>query len=33
MNPITAPTGGKVTKILVENAQPIEFDQPLAIIE
>ena len=33
MNPITAPTSGKVTKILVENAQPIEFDQPLAIIE
>ena len=33
MNPITAPAGGKVTKILVENAQPIEFDQPLAIIE
>ncbi|MEC7706284.1 MAG: acetyl-CoA carboxylase biotin carboxyl carrier protein subunit, partial [Pseudomonadota bacterium] len=32
MNPITAPTDGKVTKILVENAQPIEFDQPLAII-
>ena len=33
MNPITAQTGGKVIKILVENAQPIEFDQPLAIIE
>ena len=33
MNPITAPTGGKVTKIFVDNAQPIEFDQPLAIIE
>ena len=33
MNPITATTDGKVTKILVENAQPIEFDQPLAIIE
>ena len=33
MNPITATTGGKVKKILVENAQPIEFDQPLAIIE
>ena len=33
MNPITAQKGGKVTKILVENAQPIEFDQPLAIIE
>ena len=33
MNPITAPTDGKVTKIFVDNAQPIEFDQPLAIIE
>jgi len=33
MNPITAPADGKLTQILVENAQPIEFDQPLAIIE
>ncbi len=33
MNPITAPSDGKVTKILVNNAQPIEFDQPLVIIE
>ena len=33
MNPITATLEGKVTKILVENAQPIEFGQPLAIIE
>ena len=33
MNPITAPTAGKVTKILVQNAQPIEFGEALAIIE
>ena len=33
MNPITAPANGTVTKILVDNAQPIEFDQPLAVIE
>ena len=33
MNPIIAPFDGKVTKILVNNAQPIEFDQPFAIIE
>ena len=33
MNPIIAPSDGKVTKILVDNAQPVEFDQPLAIIE
>ena len=33
MNPITAPTDGKLSRVLVDNAQPIEFDQPLAIIE
>jgi acetyl-CoA carboxylase biotin carboxyl carrier protein len=33
MNPITAPKAGRVAKLLVENAQPIEFDQPLVIIE
>jgi acetyl-CoA carboxylase biotin carboxyl carrier protein len=33
MNPITAPTAGKVTKIFVQNAQPIEFGEALAIIE
>ena len=33
MNPIVAPRGGKVTAILVGNAQPVEFDQPLVIIE
>ena len=33
MNPITAPNAGKVTKILVQNAQPIEFGEALAIIE
>ena len=33
MNPIVAPRGGKVTAILVANAQPVEFDQPLVIIE
>ena len=33
MNPITAPADGKLTHVLVDNAQPIEFDQPLAIIE
>ena len=33
MNPITAPRAGTVKQILVENAQPIEFDQPLVIIE
>ena len=33
MNPITTPTAGKVTKIFVQNAQPIEFGEALAIIE
>ena len=32
MNPITAPSGGIVKKILVADGQPVEFDQPLAII-
>ena len=33
MNPITAPTTGKVTKIFIQNAQPIEFGEALAIVE
>ena len=33
MNPISAPSAGKVTKIFVQNAQPIEFGEALAIIE
>ena len=33
MNPITAPAAGKVAKIFVQNAQPIEFGEALAIIE
>ena len=32
MNPITAPEGGVIKKILVADAQPIEFDQPLVVI-
>ncbi|WP_417591299.1 acetyl-CoA carboxylase biotin carboxyl carrier protein [Parasphingorhabdus sp.] len=32
MNPITAETAGTVKSILVENGQPIEFDQPLVVI-
>jgi acetyl-CoA carboxylase biotin carboxyl carrier protein len=33
MNPITAPSGGTVTQVLVENGQPVEFDQPLIVVE
>ncbi len=32
MNPITAPEGGVIKKIMVADAQPVEFDQPLVII-
>ncbi|MCH7628595.1 MULTISPECIES: acetyl-CoA carboxylase biotin carboxyl carrier protein [Novosphingobium] len=32
MNAITAPASGTVKAILVENAQPVEFDQPLVVI-
>ena len=32
MNPITAPRSGTVTAILIDNAQPVEFDQPLVVI-
>jgi acetyl-CoA carboxylase biotin carboxyl carrier protein len=33
MNPILAPRAGKVTQILVGDSQPVEFDQPLVVIE
>ncbi|WP_448501499.1 acetyl-CoA carboxylase biotin carboxyl carrier protein [Sphingomonas sp.] len=33
MNPILAPSAGKVARILVENGQPVEFDQPLVVVE
>ena len=33
MNPIPATRAGKVTQVLVENGQPVEFDQPLIVIE
>ncbi len=33
MNPIIAPRAGKVTQILVSAGQPVEFDQPLVIVE
>lgn len=32
MNPITAPEGGVIMKIMVADAQPVEFDQPLLVI-
>lgn len=33
MNEIEAETSGKIVKILVENGQPVEFGQPMFIIE
>jgi acetyl-CoA carboxylase biotin carboxyl carrier protein len=33
MNPITAPHGGTVTAILIANGAPVEFDQPLVVVE
>ena len=32
MNPITADKAGTIKAILVENGQPVEFDQPLVVI-
>jgi len=33
MNPIPAPRAGKVVEIMVTDAQPVEFGEPLVIIE
>ena len=33
MNPLKSPRDGKVTNIFVEDGQPVEYDQPLFIIE
>jgi len=33
MNPITATAPGTVKAILVDNGQPVEFDQPLVVVE
>lgn len=33
MNPITAPAAGTVVQVLVANEQPVEYDEPLIVIE
>ena len=33
MNPIHAPAAGTVKAILIDNGQPVEFDQPLVVVE
>lgn len=32
-NPVKAPRAGKVTKVLIENGSPVEYGEPLMIIE
>jgi len=32
-NPIKAPKSGTVSQILVDNARPVEFGEPLMIVE
>ena len=31
MNPITAPKSGTIKQVMVSDAQPVEFDQPLVV--
>ena len=33
MNPITSPRAGTVQTVLVQNGQPVEYDQPLVVVE
>ena len=33
MNPIESDRAGTVTAILVENGQPVEFEQPLFVVD
>ena len=33
MNQIEADKSGRISKILVDNGDPVEFDQPLFVIE
>ncbi len=33
MNPIAAPRSGTVKQVFVVDAQPVEFDQPLVVVE
>ena len=33
MNPITAPAAGTVRAIMINNGSPVEFDQPLIVVE
>lgn len=33
MNPIPAPRGGKIVELIVADGQPVEYGEPLAVIE
>lgn len=33
MNPLTSPRAGKVTRIFVRDGQPVEFGEPLVLVE
>jgi acetyl-CoA carboxylase biotin carboxyl carrier protein len=33
MNEIQAEVRGRITRILVDNSQPVEYEQPLFVIE
>ena len=33
MNPLTSPRAGKVTQIMVRDGQPVEFGEPLIVVE
>ncbi len=33
MNPIPSPRAGTVTQILVRDGQPVEFGEPLMVVE
>ena len=33
MNQIHAPRAGKITHVFVDNSQPVEFGEPLVVIE
>ncbi|MGH6993217.1 MAG: acetyl-CoA carboxylase biotin carboxyl carrier protein, partial [Caulobacteraceae bacterium] len=33
MNPITAPRAGRLAQILVGDGQPVEYGEPLAVLE
>ena len=33
MNPLASPKSGKITQILIEDGQPVEFGEPLIVVE